>query len=95
MNTAKSGLLAGAILVFIALSCIAKDRHWGDLSVFATSAIAIISLSIVLNTATEKIAMVTGPSIGGLVNAVFGNATEFILALMALRAGVAFYYHPA
>jgi Ca2+:H+ antiporter len=88
MNNAKSRLLAGAILVFIALSCIAKDRQWGDLSVFATSALAIILLSIVLSTATEKIAMVTGPSIGGLVNAVFGNATELILALMALRAGL-------
>jgi Ca2+:H+ antiporter len=92
MNIAKSGLLTGtiatAILVSIALSCITKYRHWGDLSVFLTSALAIISLSIVLSTATEKIAMVTGPSIGGLVNAVFGNATELILALMALRAGL-------
>jgi Ca2+:H+ antiporter len=92
MNTAKSGFLAGAnaiaILVFITLSCVAKYQHWGDLSVFATSALAIIPLSIVLSTATEKIAMVTGPSIGGLVNAVFGNATELILALMALRAGL-------
>jgi Ca2+:H+ antiporter len=92
MNIAKSGLLIGAIattiLVFIPLSCVAKYQHWGDLSVFATSALAIIPLSIVLSTATEKIAMVTGPSIGGLVNAVFGNATELILALMALRAGL-------
>jgi Ca2+:H+ antiporter len=92
MNIAKSGILTGtiatAILVSIALSCLAKYRHWGDLSVFATSALAIIPLSIVLSTATEKIAMVTGPSIGGLVNAVFGNATELILALMALRAGL-------
>jgi Ca2+:H+ antiporter len=92
MNIAKSGILSGviatAILVFIPLSCVAKYQHWGDLSVFATSALAIIPLSIVLSTATEKIAMVTGPSIGGLVNAVFGNATELILALMALRAGL-------
>ena len=92
MNIAKSGILTGTIattiLVFIPLSSVAKYQHWGDLSVFATSALAIIPLSIVLSTATEKIAMVTGPSIGGLVNAVFGNATELILALMALRAGL-------
>lgn len=92
MNIAKSGFLNGAIamaiLVFISLSYVAKYQHWGDLSVFATSALAIIPLSIVLSTATEKIAIVTGPSIGGLVNAVFGNATELILALMALRAGL-------
>jgi Ca2+:H+ antiporter len=92
MNITKSGFLNGAIatasLVFISLSCVAKYQHWGDLSVFATSALAIIPLSIGLSTATEKIAIVTGPSIGGLVNAVFGNATELILALMALRAGL-------
>lgn len=49
--------LATAILVFIPLSCVAKYQHWGDLSVFATSALAIIPLSIVLGTATLKIAM--------------------------------------
>jgi Ca2+:H+ antiporter len=52
MNIAKSELLAGAIsaaiLIFIPLSCVAKARHWGDLSVFATSALAIIPLSIVM-----------------------------------------------
>jgi Ca2+:H+ antiporter len=92
MNITKSGFSNGAIaaviVVFISLSCFAKYQHWGDISVFATSALAIIPLSIVLSTATEKIAMVTGPSIGGLVNAVFGNATELILALIALRAGL-------
>jgi Ca2+:H+ antiporter len=29
-----------------------------------------------------------GPSIGGLLNAVFGNATELIISLVALRAGL-------
>jgi Ca2+:H+ antiporter len=92
MNISKSRILPGiivvAILVFVPLSYIAKYQQWGELIVFVTSALAIIPLSIVLSTATEKIAVVTGPSIGGLVNAVFGNATELILALVALRAGL-------
>ncbi|MCG9890544.1 MAG: calcium/proton exchanger [Thermosynechococcaceae cyanobacterium MS004] len=83
-----SGLIVAVILVLVPLSHVAKYQHWGDLTVFVTSAIAIIPLSIVLSTATENIAVVTGPSIGGLVNAVFGNATELILALVALRAGL-------
>lgn len=73
---------------FMALSFVAESRHWGELAVFITSVLAIIPLSIVLSTATEKIAVVTGPSVGGLVNAVFGNATELILALVALKAGL-------
>jgi Ca2+:H+ antiporter len=92
MNISKSRLLPGAIVIailgFMPLSYIAKYQQWGELNVFVTSALAIIPLSIILSTATEKIAVVTGPSIGGLVNAVFGNATELILALVALRAGL-------
>jgi Ca2+:H+ antiporter len=92
MNISKLGILSGvivaAILIFVPLSHLAKYQGWGDLTIFVTSALAIIPLSIVLSTATEKIAVVTGPSIGGLVNAVFGNATELILALVALRAGL-------
>ena len=29
----------------------------------------------------------TGPGVGGLLNASFGNAAELIIAFMALRAG--------
>ncbi len=92
MNAFKWGLLPVlitiAIAVFVPLSWVAQSQQWGELTVFVTSALAIIALAIVLSTATEKIAVVTGPSIGGLVNAVFGNATELIVALVALRAGL-------
>jgi Ca2+:H+ antiporter len=38
--------------------------------------------------ATEHLAHRTGPTIGGLLNATFGNAAELIIALVALRAGL-------
>jgi Ca2+:H+ antiporter len=56
--------------------------------VFVTSALAILPLAIWLSTATEEVAVVTGPAIGGLLNAVFGNATELIIGLVALKAGL-------
>jgi Ca2+:H+ antiporter len=37
--------------------------------------------------ATENLATKTGPTIGGLLNATFGNATELIIAFFALQAG--------
>ena len=40
-----------------------------------------------MGTATEEIAVVAGPNLGGLLNATFGNATELIIAIIALRAG--------
>lgn len=76
------------LLVFVPISIAAESLEWGSMTVFFTSAIAIIPLSIWLSTATEEIAVVTGPTIGGLINAVFGNATELIIALTALRAGL-------
>ncbi len=76
------------LLVFIPISIAAEQLEWGSLVVFITSAIAIVPLAIWLSTATEEIAIVTGPSIGGLLNAVFGNATELIIALVALKAGL-------
>jgi Ca2+:H+ antiporter len=38
--------------------------------------------------ATEEIAVVAGPNLGGLLNATFGNATELILAFIALKSGL-------
>lgn len=81
-------LIASIFLIFIPLSIAADFLHWGSSAVFITSALAIIPLSIWLSTATEKVAVVTGPSIGGLVNAVFGSATALIIALVALKEGL-------
>ncbi|MCW6049576.1 calcium/proton exchanger [Lyngbya sp. CCAP 1446/10] len=81
-------ILSIALLVFIPISIAAEYLHWGSLTVFITSALGIIPLAIWLSTATEEVAIVTGPSIGGLLNAVFGNATELIIAIVALRAGL-------
>ena len=76
------------LLIFVPLSIGADILEWGESAIFITSALAIIPLSIWLSTATEKVAVVTGPSIGGLVNAFFGNATELIIALIALKNGL-------
>ena len=76
------------LLIFVPISVMADLLHWGETAVFVTSALAIIPLSIWLGTATEKVAVVTGPSLGGIVNAVFANATELIIALVALKAGL-------
>ncbi|WP_425365347.1 calcium/proton exchanger [Gloeothece verrucosa] len=62
--------------------------HWGTTAVFIYSGLAIIPLAIGLSTATEKVAVATGPSLGGLVNAIFGSATGLIIALVALREGL-------
>lgn len=81
-------LISFGLLLFIPISIAAETLNWGALTVFITSAIAIVPLAIWLSAATEEVAVVSGPSIGGLLNAVFGNATELIIALVALREGL-------
>ncbi len=81
-------IISFGLLIFIPISVAAEYMEWGSLVVFITSAIAIVPLAIWLSTATEEVAVVAGPSIGGLLNAVFGNATELIIALVALKAGL-------
>lgn len=55
--------------------------------IFVVAAAALIPLAGILGRATEEMALRTGPAIGGLLNATFGNATELIIALVALNAG--------
>jgi Ca2+:H+ antiporter len=81
-------LIPLVLLIFVPISIAAGQLHWGDSVVFVTSALAIVPLSIWLSTATEKVAVFTGPSVGGLVNAIFGNATALIIALAALKRGL-------
>ena len=75
-------------LGFIPVSLAAHFLGWSDLIVFVTAALAIVPLAGWMGTATEEIAVVVGPSLGGLMNATFGNATELIIAIFALRAGL-------
>lgn len=77
-----------ALLLFIPVSLAAHFLEWGELIVFITAGLAILPLAAWMGTATEEIAVVVGPSLGGLLNATFGNATELIIALVALNAGL-------
>ncbi|KST62738.1 calcium/proton exchanger [Mastigocoleus testarum] len=76
------------LLAFVPVSIAAHFLGWGELTVFVTAGLAILPLAAWMGTATEEIAVVVGPSLGGLLNATFGNATELIIALFALRAGL-------
>lgn len=51
---------------------------------FVVNFIAIIPLAAMLSFATEELAMYVGETLGGLLNASFGNATELIVGVIAL-----------
>ncbi|KAK6600044.1 Vacuolar calcium ion transporter 1 [Botrytis cinerea] len=55
--------------------------------IFVVNFIAIIPLAAMLGFATEEISLHVGESLGGLLNASFGNAVEMIVAIIALAKG--------
>ena len=81
-------IIALLLLLFVPLSALAERLHWGDGAVFVLAVLAILPLAVWLSTATEELSLALGPNIGALLNALFGNATELIIALTALKAGL-------
>ncbi|HEY0757178.1 MAG TPA: hypothetical protein VGD98_24705 [Ktedonobacteraceae bacterium] len=58
------------------------------LAFFIIAALGIVPLAALIGLAVENIAEHTGERIGGLLFATFGNATELIIGIFALRDGL-------
>jgi Ca2+:H+ antiporter len=87
----KKPLLApffAALLIFTPLALLAAVYHASPLLVFLLSAIAIIPLAKYIGDATAELASHTNAGFGGFLNATFGNATELIVGVFALHAGL-------
>jgi len=70
--------------VALALHLLGKSQSWQ----FIASCLAIVPLAGWLGRATEHLANHVGQGAGALLNATFGNATELIIALLALHQGL-------
>ncbi|WVZ70126.1 hypothetical protein U9M48_018819 [Paspalum notatum var. saurae] len=79
----KLAVLFPAVPLAIAAQCASFGQVW----VFTLSMIGLIPLAERVSFLTEQIAIYTGPTVGGLLNATCGNATELIIALFALIQG--------
>lgn len=68
------------LLIFVPLGIIAGLTHWDPVVIFILNFFAIIPLASILSFATEEISMKLGETLGGLLNATFGNAVELIVS---------------
>jgi Ca2+:H+ antiporter len=76
------------LLIFIPVTVLLDYVvHPADWVLFTCAALSIVPVAALMGHATENLAAKTGPTIGGLLNATFGNATELIIAFFALQAG--------
>jgi Ca2+:H+ antiporter len=76
------------MLVAVPISVALAWTHQSPILVFVFTCLAVLPIAGYMGEATEHLAQKTGPTIGGLLNATFGNAAELIIAIAALRAGL-------
>jgi len=77
-----------AMLAFVPVGIALGATEQNATAVFILNFLAIIPLAKLLGEATEQLALHTSQSVGGLLNATFGNAVEIIIAVIALQAGL-------
>ena len=75
------------LLIFVPLGIIAGALKWNASVVFVLNFLAIVPLAALLSFATEELSADFGQTIGGLLNATFGNAVELIVSIVALLQG--------
>ncbi len=76
------------VLAGVPVSVIGSLLHWPSVIMFVIYCVTIIALAAFMGRSTESLAVVSGPRIGGLLNATFGNAVELIISIFALKAGL-------
>ncbi|KAL1199805.1 Vacuolar cation/proton exchanger 3 [Cardamine amara subsp. amara] len=82
------------LFLAIPLAILANSHHYGRSLIFGLSLIGLTPLAERVSFLTEQLAFYTGPTVGGLLNATCGNATELIIAILALannKVGVVKY----
>ena len=87
----KRGGIPWRLLLLLAVPAsivLGSVLHAPAVWIFFTACLGVLPLAGYMGEATEHLAHRTGPTIGGLLNATFGNAAELIIAIVALRAGL-------
>ncbi len=84
MSKIAYGVTAALTVAVVAVELL----HAPVLLIFALTSLALIGLAWVLGQATESLGHHSGPRVGGILNATFGNAAELIITIFALSAGL-------
>ncbi|KAF6256053.1 cation exchanger 1 [Scenedesmus sp. NREL 46B-D3] len=76
------------LMLCVPLGVAAQMAQWGATAVFMLNFLALIPLALLLGDVTEDLAVRFGDTVGGLLNATFGNIVEMILSIAALQQGL-------
>ncbi|CAK9192132.1 unnamed protein product [Sphagnum troendelagicum] len=79
------GSKLNVLLLCVPLAIVGVPLQFGQGWVFLLSLLGMAPLAERLGFVTEQLSFVTGSTVGGLLNATFGNATEMIICIFALK----------
>ncbi|HET7481288.1 MAG TPA: calcium/proton exchanger [Actinomycetota bacterium] len=75
------------LLALVPVAVVLEVVHSNEIAIFVVSALAILPLAGLIGTSTEELAARSGPQVGGLLNATFGNVTELIISIFLIGRG--------
>lgn len=81
------GSYLNVLLVAVPFGIASHLLKWNPLAIFTLNFFAIIPSASLLTFATEELSIRAGQTIGGLLNASFGNLIELIISVIALKNG--------
>jgi Ca2+:H+ antiporter len=76
------------LLLGLPAAVVSRLAGWPDWVTFFAAAVSLLPLAGFIGLSTEHLAARLGSSVGGLLNATFGNAAELIITILALRKGL-------
>jgi Ca2+:H+ antiporter len=86
LRLALTGTWLNVLLIAAPVSWLLDWQGAPAVWVFLAAALSLIPAAGLIGTATEDLARHSGPTLGGFLNATFGNAAELIIGIAALRA---------
>ena len=89
-DMSRVGGIAFVLTLVVSVVAIAMEFVLGihGTPLFLISGLGILGLAYAVGASTERLGALTGPHVGGILNATFGNVAELIIAFFALRAGL-------
>ena len=87
ISTVLRSSYINVLVVFVPFGLISGALEWSPQTQFITNFFALMPLASLLSYGTEELSKTAGKAWGSLLNVTFGNATELIIGIVALRNG--------
>jgi len=83
-----TGSYLNVLLLAVPVAFAAESFKWGENVIFLSALLGLVPCAERISFVTEDLAKYTNETVGGLLSATFGNITELIVCIFAIKAGL-------